>query len=418
MPTNVAEVFPRYTQYDPSVPVWCITPGKGACIHRFFDTSPISPSGRYVALTRLPQEDRLPVPGEKAEVVLVDLASGEERVVAETAGWDTQLGAQAQWGADDGQLCFNDVDTATWRPYGVVLDPSSGARKELDGTVYMVSPDGTKAASPCLLRTARTQEGYGVLAPPEAIPENRGAVDDDGVFVTDLGTGEARLLVSHREIVETLRPENGGIDYSDGGFYGFHVKWNPRGDRLMLVWRFLPKDPSKRMQMNVVTMKADGSDLHVAIPAALWARRGHHPNWCPDGEHVLMNLARRAGDRELWFMRIRHDGSGFEWMHEQVQGSGHPSLHPDGIHFVTDVYTNAPLAFGDGTVPIRLVDLETGTDAHVVRVNTKPEFAGPAGELRVDPHPAWDCDFRRIVFNAFPDGTRRVFLADLEETLI
>lgn len=109
MTSDLSDDFPRYTAFDPLVPVWCVTPNTGRTIHRFFDTSPFSPSGRYLALTRLPFEDRLPQPGDVAEVVRTDLETGEECVVAETQGWDTQLGAQAQWGADDTQLFFNDV---------------------------------------------------------------------------------------------------------------------------------------------------------------------------------------------------------------------------------------------------------------------------------------------------------------------
>jgi len=37
--------------------------------------------------------------------------------------------------------------------------------------------------------------------------------------------------------------------------------------------------------------------------------------------------------------------------------------------------------------------------------------------LRVDPHPAWDRAYRRLAFNACPDGTRRVYIADLTEVL-
>ena len=49
--------FPQYTDYDPLVPVWCVTPNRTGCFHRFFDTSPISPSGRYLAVFQMPFED-------------------------------------------------------------------------------------------------------------------------------------------------------------------------------------------------------------------------------------------------------------------------------------------------------------------------------------------------------------------------
>ena len=151
--------FPLYEEYGPKVPVWCITPNSFGCIHRFFDTSAISPSGRYVGLTRLPNEDRLPKPGDLAEVVVVDLHTGRENGIARTAGWDTQLGAQVQWGRDDSELFFNDVQSESWKPYCVKMNPATGARKDFDGSIYMVSPDGGYLAAPSLEKLGLTQAG-------------------------------------------------------------------------------------------------------------------------------------------------------------------------------------------------------------------------------------------------------------------
>jgi hypothetical protein len=168
--------FPRYTDYDPDVPVWCITPDMDRCISRFHLSSPVSPSGRYVALTRLSREDRQPDPGEAAEIVLVDLKQGGAKIVAKTRGWDSQMGAHAQWGATDEQLFFNDVDTKTWVPFGVVMNPLTGKERNLEGTVYDVSPDGKWAVSTCLRRISNTPGGFGVMLPEHAIPSNPGAV--------------------------------------------------------------------------------------------------------------------------------------------------------------------------------------------------------------------------------------------------
>lgn len=415
------ELFPRYEQHEPLVPVWCVTPASGPIIHRYWDTSPFSPSGRYLALTRFPTEERLPAPGDIAEVVLVDLQTGEERVVADTRGWDTQLGAQAQWGADDSQLFFNDMDVADWRPFGVMMDPATGERRELEGTVYEVSADGRVAVAPCPLRNRRTQGGYGVVAPEEVIPENRGAPVDDGVYVTDVATGKRSLLVSLAEVVETARPRVVRDEYAGGDFYAAHVKLSADASRLMLVLRWIPHEHSSRREMkqrmkkNVVTMRADGSDIRVAIPSSEWSvKGGSHPIWCPDGERVLMLM--RIDGESLRFIAARWDGSEYGALHDDLVGSGHPSMHPDGRHILTDCNANDPnFCHPDGTCPIRLCDIQTGADHHLLRIDHDPEFPGPKYELRVDPHPAWDRDFRRIAFNACPDGTRRVYVADLSE---
>ena len=413
MPVSL-EHFPRYTAFNPLVPVWCVTPDTDCAFHRFFDTSPISPSGRYLGLTQLPAEDRLPRPGDIARVLVIDLASGEAKVVAETRGWDTQLGAQVQWGADDTQLYFNDLDTESWRAYGVRLNPLSGYRHNLDGPIYMISQDGRWAASPDMLRTGRTQAGYGVIAPAEVVPVNEGAPLDDGVFLTNTETGETSLIASMKEIAARLPGGSDAEGRSGGAYYGFHVKWNPQGDRIMFVVRYLPSG-KKRYDSCVTTLAADGSDIHMALSFDDWRHGGHHPNWCPDGETGMMNLFVPGMGMRL--VRFPYCGGKYQVMHRGLEGSGHPSLHPNGRLVVTDDYLHGPFEFGDGSVPIRLLDVETGESRNLARIDTNPPFAGPKGELRVDPHPAWDYDFRRVAFNGFHRGTRGVYVADLAELL-
>jgi hypothetical protein len=72
---------------------------------------------------------------------------------------------------------------------------------------------------------------------------------------------------------------------------------------------------------------------------------------------------------------------------------------------------------GDGTTPIRWIDLESSTEMELVRIRTLSDHERRVLALRVDPHPAWDRDFRRIAFNACPDGRRQVFVADLRDCL-
>jgi hypothetical protein len=73
------------------------------------------------------------------------------------------------------------------------------------------------------------------------------------------------------------------------------------------------------------------------------------------------------------------------------------------------------MAYQDGTIPLRWVDLETGREQAIVRINTLQPHEDSV--LRIDPHPAWDRTWRYVTFNAFVGGTRRVFLADLKSLL-
>ena len=121
-------------------------------------------------------------------------------------------------------------------------------------------------------------------------------------------------------------------------------------------------------------------------------------------------------DRDvLRFVQVNADGSDLHKMLDSVPGSGHPTVYPDDRHLVTDTYTWETTSFGDGTIPLRWVDLKTGEEQVIVRINTQPLCKDPV--MRVDPHPAWDRTWRYVTFNAFVDGTRRVFVADMQRLI-
>lgn len=418
----ISDKFPKYQEYDPLVPVWCVTPNEGRCIHRFFDTSPFSPSQRYMAVLRLPQETRLPDPGEKAQVVLIDLHEGTENIIAETIGWEPQMGANINWGATDYELYFNDVDPVTWEPFCTKLNPITGEKKRLSGTVYRISPDGKNIISACMKRMRRTQYGYGVVVPDEYVPRNFGFCTDDGLYITDTNTGECRIIVSISEIAEKT-----GIDkekYKNIECYGFHCKYNPQGDRIMFSMRGFEKtehEPwdmlfSSNMHYWIITLKPDGSDIHIAVGPEEWYKGGHHTTWQPDGKRLSMNLA-VDGNGRLYFMQVDYNGENYQKIHDTLIGSGHPTLHPNGRHILTDTYEQERVAFGDGTVPLRFIDIKTGEEKTAVRINIRTPAAEKVTALRVDPHPAWSPDYRYAAFNGFVNGTRRVFIADFKDLL-
>lgn len=408
--------FPAAGDLEAVVPVVRVATGR--IIHRFFDTSPISPSGRYLGLFRLPNEVRPPQPGEAGEVVVVDLQNGRERVVAESRGWEVQMGANVQWGASDAELYFNDVDVATWTPFAVRLDPATGTRRRLEGTVFTVSPDGRSLTSYNLVASRRIQVGYGVVLPEERTPRNVGPVAHDGLFFTDVATGRSRMIVSIRDIVERAVPRL-EIPHADRcEFYCFQVRWNPQGTRLMAFLRWHDPQAAKGgpRRLTLVTLRPDGSDIRLAVTPERYARGGHHPMWAPDGERITINLNVRDGTRDLDLVSVRYDGSDLRSLHPV--GSGHPSMHPTRPFIVTDAYPREPVTRGDGTAPLRLIDVRTKTEITLAQVPlTRSDSANLTSEHRIDAHPVWDRTGRFLVFNGVHADTRSVFVADMRAWL-
>ena len=204
--------------------------------------------------------------------------------------------------------------------------------------------------------------------------------------------------------------------------YGFHCKWCPDGHRLIFTIRrykhegqdrfdaFSRKGTSGEVRFDVLTLRPDGSDVHDAVPAGFWTHGGHHINFFPDGDRLSMNLGYFSnGDMDL--VQVDYDGGNLRKDHRGRPGSGHPTVHPDGRHMLTDTYTHERWT-QDGTTPLRWIDVEAGDGREILRMQTEPPLM-PNAALRVDPHPAWDRGWRWVAFNAVIDGMRRVMVADM-----
>ncbi len=396
----------EYASMKPLVPIKKIS--TGGVIHRFHDTSPLSPSGKYMALFRVPFEDHYPEAGDAGEVILVDMKSGEEKFISKSFGWEMQVGANVQWGANDQELFFNNVDTATWEAFTVLYNPSSGRSKRIGGPAFMVSLDGKKLVSHNLINSVHAQSGYGVIIPDSLTAYNIGPVDTDGIFVSETETGKTTMITSIKDIYEKTVPSIKVPNPNDYYYYCFKAMWNPQGSRIMTTVMMKPLSGGKR-RLALITMLPDGSDIRTAITLDQYSKGGHHMAWLPDGDHISMNL-NVDGKPGIELITVKYDGT--ELKEVYPVGSGHPSFHPGGLPFViTDSYWQEPVTKQDGFVPIRLINVETGTEDVIAMVYVPIK---DDSSFRVDAHPTWDRSGRYIIFNAFEDNTRCVFMADLK----
>lgn len=383
----------------------------GGVIHRFFDTSPLSPSGKYLALFRFPYEDHSPVAGDVGEVILVNMKTGKETLVAKSRGWEMQLAANVQWGATDKELYFNDVDTTTWQAYAVCLNPFTKKSKRMASTVFMVSPDGKKLASYNLIKSTYAQVGYGVIIPSEKNSRNIGLQENDGVIITDVASNTTKQIVSIKQIYEQTVPSIKIPNPEELEYYCFQVKWNLQGTRLLTTIQWSPKGNSDVRKRAVITMLPDGSDIRTAVTPEQWAKGGHHINWTANPDYLSMNL-NVDGKPGLEIITVKYDGSDLKTVY--APGSGHPSYHPKGLPFIiTDAYAGE-MPIAKGKSPVRLINVKNQTEQLVAGADLPPI---KKMEFRIDAHPAWDRSGRYVIFNGSYKGTRSVYLADLKEML-
>ncbi|WP_425221859.1 TolB family protein [Pseudomonas sp.] len=394
-----------YRPGETACPTRVVTPPNAHFMTTFFDLDPFSPSGRYLAVTNVPFINRLPVPGDAARVCVIDLVTDTCDVVYETKGWGAQLGANVQWGNDDDTLFCNDVVNGEVK--GVRISPRSNKAEFLDGPIFGLTPDKRFSYSPNLQKINALIPGYGVPDPfRNKVREADKMSSVDGIWRTDLVTGETSLFMSLQEIVSQLGDQ---AELASGTYYAFNTKVNNNGNKLFVIL-FSKKIPMRGgAAVQLVTIDLSKKMASLAMPDKAWRVGGHHPNWTPDGDNILMNLRYKGGP--MAFVKFLSDGTSLEVIAPGHKGSGHPSLDPSGRYLLTDSYISEGFKTSSGDVPLRLIDLESNQETYICNVYTM-NILGPR---RVDPHPVWSSDGKRIAFNGIVDGYRQVMVVDFEK---
>ena len=224
---------------DLSLQVTQLTRGQH---HHFFGyigqslTTPWNASGRYILSLRTTFHDRMPHPGEAADVVLIDTHNGYRVLPIEKCrAWNFQQGTMFYWNPKqpETQFFFNDRDLETNLVFTVLYDIERNERireyRFEDASVANggVSPTGEFFLAINYGRMARLRPvtGYpGAADPTAATP----APDNDGIFRVDIQTGAHKLIVSFRQLRDLLRGRHEKID--EVGFYINHSLSNRSGE--------------------------------------------------------------------------------------------------------------------------------------------------------------------------------------------
>lgn len=403
-------------------PTHIVTPPGRYFTNTYYNYNPWSPTGRYLALTELPYQDRVTKLGDVAHVVVIDLEAQRFRRVYPTRSWGYQYGALVQWGADDRTLYCNDVDEAG-RAVGVRLDLATDATFVTNGPLMDVDPARNVAIGPTLEYLNATQYSYGPPAtggeagPMATLPP--GSSDAEGIWQTDLRSGKRELLISTKELAAASTQKD---KYGDHVHYVFSCRFSPDYRRIGIVQRRAHVDENGKIHRNpsLLTYEVASGKLYEAVSTQRWKMGSHHPSWYPDSEHFTMNMTPKwMGDDKLRFVRFRYDGGDFTVLSDSILGSGHPSIKPDGRYLLTDAYPFEPLAVGNGEVPIRLIDLHEQREYTVANIFTdlgqQYDIRRYWGPSKLDAHPTWNADFSQVCFNGAPEGKRAVLITDLTD---
>ena len=431
---GIALVPVAFTKELVPFPVWgepyAVT--KGPHEHFFasyFAIDSWSPNCRYVSVLETDINGRLPEAGERCTLGLVDLHDGNRFIpISTTACWNFQEAAMAHW-IDDDTLLFNDLRDGKFMT--VILNWKTKAERIIPYPVSAVSEDRTWAVSINYARLSLTRPDYGYAGPGQDSRETVTWPEDDGLWIVDLKTGDAKLVLSvsqGRDMMPNLKP----IDERTvpkvptvtrrGLAYYCHTVISKDGAKIFFLarsvdWYDKTTHKASRWQTTSFTVNKDGTELRRCFKDG-WA--GSHFNWAPDGTHKMLVTAIWDGDRQpapgdawqsAWSPveftvgeeeKVRRIGAGI------LDRDWHCVYSPDGKFMSGDTYWN----HGNYERPFVLVRLADGMTMPMGSFFVPPQYRQTY--WRCDLHARYRHDGRQIGFNSVHEGSRQVYIRDIK----
>lgn len=350
---------------------------------------------RYVTVLQTSIKNRLPTENDPATLGLVDLETNQFIPLAETHAWNFQQGCMAHWlgTAPNSQIIYNDMVDGKF--VSVIIDVRKKEKlKTIPHPVAAVSPNGKQAISINFSRLRTTRRAYGYGGDGQDAQLGVQYPDNDGLFLIDLETGDAKLLISINDVKKQVPaiPED-GIEYFN------HVLFSRGGDRVFWLARAIPN-----RNTTAFTVNTDGTNLQRCFPDG-WG--GSHFDWLSNDE-LMITAQYMAQEYGHILFTIGQDnykrlGNGI------LDYDGHGTFSPDGKWMVTDTYPSRGLQ----EQKLYLMDMKTEAVLPLGRFLHPEEYSQNERDARCDLHPRWSPNGDMIGFNSVTTGERQVYIIKL-----
>jgi len=351
---------------------------------------------RYVTVLETPIKYRLPTENDPATLGLVDLKTNELIPLAETRAWNFQQGCMAHWLGTfpNSRIIYNDMVEGIY--VSIIMDVHTKRKiKTIPYPVCAVSPNGKEAASINFSRLRITRQAYGYGGDGQDAKLSVQFPKDDGMFLVDLDTGKAKLLVSIYDVKEQVPgvPKK-GIEYFN------HVLFSREGGKIFWLARATPK-----RNTTAFTVNRDGTNLRRCFPDK-WG--GSHYDWLNENELMITAKYKAKSNGHVLFT-VGHDnykrlGKG------QLNFDGHGTFSPDGKWMSTETYPSKDLY----EQKLLLMNMKTEAVLPLGRYLHPTVFRKNGKDAQCDLHGRWSPKSDMIGFNSVNTGQRQAYIIKLK----
>lgn len=378
----------------PSTKLVFQTSGPYSHFFGYYDKSPLDSSGRYLLTHRVNFDGRDVTGDDNAVIGYWNIETGVFTELGCTRAFNWQQGAMLQWLPPDysSRVIYNDRESD--RFISVIVDIASKQKQIIPFPIYTVHPSGEFALGVNFERLYFCRKGYcyeGVVKTKWDCPLH----EEDGIFRIDLITGETRLLVSTRQVVDMAPvPE-----IKQGYNWLSHCMWNRSGSRFSFLHRWndvsqwiAPKGDSLNLAeqpfaTRLLTADVTGSNIYLFPDTKFYS----HMGWQSDTDFTIWGRQKDVSKNVL----VK--------AHHTVYQKNSP-----GINFILSIYRGLKRRMSLGNLFYKML-IDSPAYLKMRDCSDQIEILGK-GTLKEDGHNTWSPDKRFMLTDTYPDPGNRQHL--------
>lgn len=395
-----AEPFPKY-----SAPRALTHGPKEHLFASYYGIDSWSTDGRYALALETDLRDVLPTKSDVAVVGVIDTTDNNRFVpLTDTRSWNFQEATMAHWlpPTSSGAQSFIFNDLVDGKFVSVIYDMATKQRRVVGMPISAVTSDGRWALSINYARLRLTRPDYGYDGGGQDARSDTVWPEDDGLWLLDLKSGEARLIVS----IAAVRDRMPQVKDPKAMAYFCHTKFSRDGSKIFWLARSVENVAGQKVvrkwETTAFTCDRSGENVRRCFPDG-WG--GSHFNWLDGARMVVTAKYRDTLYSHVFFTVGKSDytriGKGV------LDFDGHCVFSDDGKWMATDTYI-------DKLGERKLMVVRMADQAILpLEISFVPEIYRPT-YTRCDLHPRWSRDGRMLGFNSAHEGTRQIYVIDIE----
>lgn len=361
-----------------------------------------SGDGRYVTVLETDVKGRLPTEQDVATLGVVDLKDGNRFIpLTDTRCWNFQEATMAHWlgAAPNERFIYNDLVDGKF--VSVIFDRKSREKRRVPYPVSAVSADGRWAVSINYARLRLTRPDYGYGGGGQDARAEVTWPEDDGLWLVNLETGEARLIVTIAAVRDRMPP----VKDAKALAYFCHTVFSREGRQIFWLARTVENLSGQKVvrkwETTAFVCNRDGAEVKRCFPDG-WG--GSHFNWLDDSRLMVTAKYRDAVWSHVLFTPGKDDyqrlGNGL------LDFDGHGVFSDDERWMATDSYP-------DKLNERKLMVLRMSDQAVLPLGSFFVPEVYREQYSRCDLHPRWRPDGRQLGFNSVHEGSRQVYVIDV-----